>query len=370
MSLPKIKKINKNMVIAVASTIGVSLVGGVIYAVNDYYNGLAHPQKQSVSYGNDGGSDLPSATQNVSVEVNNTFTNGTTSKLTASSTITSTLAKTESTIAPPVQTTTVKVNNSIPSGTPVTAADNTQPQQKRSTLLITGNRSDVDVKNNNANSISGTNTSVGTGTIDTQISQQSSPYTLVAGTYIPITMQSGLNSEQRGQIVGMVSRDVYDSATGKYLLIPQGSKVVGTYDNSVAYGQKRLIVGWNRLIYPDANGTSVLLHGQPGTNLSGYSGFDGTVDNHYLEIYGSSFLIGGIMGAQAAATGNQGALTQPTTTQTMAAQLGNQMGQTGLSVVQKGLNIPPTIIINPGYRGYIGITSDLVLKPYIRGGRS
>lgn len=375
--IPKPKKINKNLVIAVASTVGVTLIGGVIYSINDYYNGLIHPQQQTTSGDKNNGNDLPGATQNLSVEVNNNFANGTStsSKVVASSTVTtSTVASSESVIAPPIQTSKVTVNNNIPAGTPSgsiqgAAVADQQPQPKKSTLFVGGGtKSNGD--NGATNAITGTNTSIGTGTINSQITQQASPYTLIAGTYIPITMQTGLNSEQRGQVVGMVSRDVYDTATGKYLLIPQGAKVIGTYDNNVAYGMNRLVVGWNRLVYPDSHASSILLMGQPGTSLEGYSGFNGTVDNHLWQIYGSSFIMGGILGAQAAATGNQGMLTQPTTSQTMATMVGNQMAQTGLQVVQKGLNIPPTIIISPGYRGYIGLTSDLVLKPYIRGNQS
>lgn len=371
MLLPQ-KILKKKLIIAMVSVFGIGLIGTIVYVVNDYYNGLANPPKK-VSAENKDDRELPSTLQKVDVEVNNYVGDNKVSKTVAQTVIES--KTNDDAIAPPTQSTKVTVNNSIPSGNPAAAeapvsGQRQQAQQpKKSKLLVTGGGT-VMASNSDKNFISQTNTGVGTGTIDSQLSQQASPYTLFAGGYIPITMQSGLNSEQRGQIVAMVSRDVYDTATGKFLLIPQGSKVVGTYDNNVAYGQKRLIVGWNRLIYPDHNGTSVLLHGQPGTSLEGFAGFDGSVDNHYVEIYGSAFLIGGIMGAQAAAMGNQGMLTQPTSTETMSQQVGNQMAQTGLAVVQKGLNIPPTIIISPGYRGYIALTSDLVLKPYARGNRS
>ena len=140
--------------------------------------------------------------------------------------------------------------------------------------------------------------------------------------------------------------------------------MVGTYNHDVSYGQNRLMAGWNRIIYP--NGTSINLHGQPGTDLQGFSGFSGDMDNHYSKIFGSSFIMGLIFGGMTNATGNQGGNPyQMSAGATIASQVGTQMAQTGVQVISRGLNIPPTVVISPGYRFNVLLTADLILKPYI-----
>ena len=223
---------------------------------------------------------------------------------------------------------------------------------------------DTTAKNDEQNAVTGTNTTIGTGTIDSKLKSQRSPYTIFAGSYIPAQMVNGINSELNGMVIAQVRNDVYDTTKGKYLLIPQGSRIIGTYNHDVAYGQNRLMVGWNRIIYP--NGSSFLLHGQPGTDLEGFSGFSDDVDNHYTKIFGSAFIMGAIFGGSSLAVGNQN--TNPyqlSAGATMANQIGAQMAQAGIQVIQKGLNIQPTIIIHSGYQFDVSLTADLVLKPYI-----
>ena len=223
---------------------------------------------------------------------------------------------------------------------------------------------DTTAKNDEQNAVTGTNTTIGTGTIDSKLKSQRSPYTIFAGSYIPAQMVNSINSELNGMVIAQVRNDVYDTTKGKYLLIPQGSRIIGTYNHDVAYGQNRLLVGWNRIIYP--NGSSFLLHGQPGTDLEGFSGFSDDVDNHYTKIFGSAFIMGAIFGGSSLAVGNQN--TNPyqlSAGATMANQIGAQMAQAGIQVIQKGLNIQPTIIIHSGYQFDVSLTADLVLKPYI-----
>ncbi|MFN8771023.1 MAG: TrbI/VirB10 family protein [Neisseriaceae bacterium] len=218
--------------------------------------------------------------------------------------------------------------------------------------------------NNSTNPISGVNSSIGTGKINSKLEKLKNPYTIFAGEIIPIILDTPINSDKPGIIRATVARNVYDSVTLKNLLIPQGAKVVGVYDNKVAYAVNRLIVGWNRLIYP--NGYSINLKGQPGTDLQGFSGFSDTVDNHYGKVFGTAFVTGAIFGAQAYAMGNQ--TTNPyqlSAGATIAQQVGAQMANTGIQLLQKGLDIPPTIIINAGYQGGIALTQDLVLKKYV-----
>jgi type IV secretion system protein TrbI len=224
---------------------------------------------------------------------------------------------------------------------------------------------DATPKNNDeVNAVTGTNTAIGNGTIDSKLKSQRSPYTVFAGSYIPAQMVNGINSDLNGMVIAQVRNDVYDTIKGKYLLIPQGSRIVGTYNHDIAYGQSRLMVGWNRIIYP--NGASFSLHGQPGTDLEGFSGFSDDVDNHYMKIFGSAFIMGAIFGGTSLAAGNQN--TNPyqlSAGATMANQVGAQMAQAGIQVINKGLNVQPALIIHPGYQFDVSLTADLVLKPYI-----
>ena len=193
-----------------------------------------------------------------------------------------------------------------------------------------------------------------------------SPYELNAGSLIPSVMISGLNSEITGTIIAQVRENVYDTATGRFLLIPQGSRLLGTYNNGLQYGAERIAVGWNRIIYP--NGNSLDLKGVPGSDLAGYAGFADQVNNHYLKLFGASFIMGVITGAMQYSQNNTSATTQsggaynPTVGQTMSGALGQQLGQTGLAITNKGLNVSPTIIIRQGYTFNILLTADLILS--------
>jgi type IV secretory pathway VirB10-like protein len=199
-----------------------------------------------------------------------------------------------------------------------------------------------------------------------------SPYQIMAGSIIPAIMINGLNSDLSGQVIAQVRENVYDSSSGKYLLIPQGAKLVGLYDNNIAYGQERILVAWNRLIY--ANGRSINLKAMPGSDLEGYTGFYDKVDNKYWKIFGSSFIMGVITGAMQYSQNNTNANVQsggigvatnntPTVGNTLSGSLGQQLGQTGLMVTQKNLNVQPTLIIRPGYLFNIMVTADIILRP-------
>lgn len=208
--------------------------------------------------------------------------------------------------------------------------------------------------------------------LSSKLMMAQSRYEVKAGSVIPATMISGLNSDLPGQIVAQVRENVYDSVTRQYLLIPQGAKLIGLYDSNIAYGQERVLVIWNRLIYP--NGDSINLKGMPGTDLEGYSGLHDIVDNKYWKLFGTSFIMGVITGAMQYSQNNTNANVQvgglgitsnnPTIGQTMAGSLGQQLGQTGLSIAQKNLNVQPTLIIRPSYPFNVMITADIILKPY------
>jgi len=193
-----------------------------------------------------------------------------------------------------------------------------------------------------------------------------SPYTLRAGFVIPATLISGINSDLPGQIIGQVSQNVYDTATGKYLLLPQGSRLVGSYASDVAYGQSRVMVAWQRIVFPD--GKTLDIGAMPGSDEAGYSGFNDQVDNHYVRIFGSAILMSGITAGVSYsqnANSNSGVNAQPTASSALSEALGQQLGNVTAQMISKNLNISPTLEIRPGFRFNVMCVKDLVLtKPY------
>lgn len=185
---------------------------------------------------------------------------------------------------------------------------------------------------------------------------------LKAGFIIPGVMLSGVNSDLPGQIIGQVRQNVYDSASGRVLLIPAGARLVGTYDSSVSAGQERVLVAWNRVIFPDSS--SLSLDSMPGADKSGFAGFNEKVDNHYLRTFGNAFLLSlfsaGIQLSQprAAVTGTYNSQ------QIMAAALGQQLGMLGMQTARRNLNLQPTLEISPGYQFSIMVTKDIILPPW------
>ena len=206
-----------------------------------------------------------------------------------------------------------------------------------------------------------------------KLNSPKSPYELKAGTLIPCVMISGLNSEISGTVRAQVTENVYDTINGKYMLIPQGSVLIGTYSNTVLYGNNRIGVGWSQLSFP--NGDSIDLQGLPGSDLEGFNGFTDIVDNHYWQLFGTSFIMGVITGGMQYSQNNTNANVQtggigvttntsPSAGQTLSGSLGQQLGQTGLAVTNKALNVAPTIIIRQGMQFNIMLTATLILKPY------
>ena len=203
--------------------------------------------------------------------------------------------------------------------------------------------------------------------IDSELEAPSSPYELRAGFVIPGTLISGINSELPGQIMAQVAQNVYDTATGKYLLIPQGARLVGAYSSQVAYGQARVLVAWQRIVFPD--GKAMDIGAMPGADGAGYGGFTDLVDHHYLRIFGSALIMSAIT-AGVAMSQNQGSGTTtgiyaPNSSNVLSQALGQQLGHTTAMMIQKNLNIAPTLEIRPGYRFNLIVTKDLTMsKPY------
>ena len=195
-------------------------------------------------------------------------------------------------------------------------------------------------------------------------------YEVKAGTIIPGVLQSGINSDLPGQIIARVQRNVFDTTTGKDVLIPQGATLIGVYSSQVSYGQSRCLMVWNRIIYPD--GQNLCLEGMPGADLEGYAGIEDEVNNHYWRIFGNAILMSVFAAtAQVATTGfsnntdNNGNTNSNQAEQIMAGALGMQMGQAGMAMIQKNMNIQPTLEIRPGNEFNVLVTRDIAFKkPY------
>ncbi len=194
-----------------------------------------------------------------------------------------------------------------------------------------------------------------------------SPYEVKAGTIIPTVLITGINSDLPGTILGQVRENVYDTVSGNYLLIPQGSKLLASYDSMVAYGQERVLVCWHRLIRPD--GTSLSLDCQPGVDLGGYAGFADTVDNHWWRVL-TGVALGSVLAAGVVVPQGNVSGYVPTVGQGMAANAAGAINQAGQQITSRALNIQPTIKVRPGFSVNVLVTKDMVIPPYASQGRT
>ncbi len=195
--------------------------------------------------------------------------------------------------------------------------------------------------------------------LDQEVQNPRSRFELRAPSVIPGVMISGVNSELPGQIVGQVSQDVYDSATGRHLLIPQGTRLLGVYSSDLVYGQSAVLIAWQRLVFPD--GKALDIGSMPGTDSAGYSGFRDQENHHYVRIFASALLMSGVT-AGVAYSQNQGhsaGYEQPSINSELRQALGQQLGQVTAQMIAKNLNIAPTLEIRPGYRFNIMVVKDL-----------
>ena len=202
--------------------------------------------------------------------------------------------------------------------------------------------------------------------LDSKPEAPRTPYELRAGFVVPATLISGINSELPGQIMAQIAQNVYDTATGKYLLLPQGSRLVGAYSSDVSYGQARVLVAWQRIVFPD--GKAMDIGAMPGADSAGYAGFTDQVNNHYLRLYGSALLMSAVTaGITYNQHQNQSTIgyQQPSASNAMSQALGVQLGQVTAQMIAKNLNIAPTLEIRPGYRFNVIVTKDMTFsKPY------
>ncbi len=192
--------------------------------------------------------------------------------------------------------------------------------------------------------------------------QPVSKYEVKAGSVIPIILVTGINSDLPGNVVGMVKENVYDSKSGDYLLIPQGTRVLGKYDSMVSYGQKRVLVSWGRMIRPD--GSSIVLEGMPGVDLAGNAGYKDKVDNHYGRLIGGALLSSVLSVGATLSQGSNYTNTTMSPQQQMAASVGEEINRTGSQITRKNLDIQPTLIIRAGKSVNILVNKDMVISPY------
>lgn len=179
-----------------------------------------------------------------------------------------------------------------------------------------------------------------------------------AGSVIPAALITGLRSDLPGQITAQVTEAIYDSPTGRILLIPQGARLIGQYDAQVAFGQSRALLVWNRIIMP--NGRSIVLERQPGTDPEGYAGLEDKIDNHWGSLFKAALLSTILsVGSEAGTSNNQNGLVDA-----IRRGSSDSISQTGRQVVGRSLNVQPTITIRPGFPVRVIVTRDLVMEPY------
>ncbi|OAI58758.1 conjugal transfer protein TrbI [Ralstonia solanacearum] len=203
------------------------------------------------------------------------------------------------------------------------------------------------------------------GTTETRnsgnLQMPTSPYQVMAGTVIAAALVTGIKSDLPGDVIGTVTEPVYDTATGRFLLIPQGSRIFGKYNSQVAYGQSRVQVVWNRVILPDTS--SLTLDNLAGTDPAGYAGLEDGVDWHWDRIFAGAALTTLLgVGAELAAPENR----QGGDRVIIAGRdsLQDSVNQTGQEMTRRNLNIQPTLTERPGLPVRIIVNRDLVLRPY------
>ena len=200
-----------------------------------------------------------------------------------------------------------------------------------------------------------------TATLHSKLRPPKSPFELKTGTVIPGILISEMNSDLPGEIIAQVSQNVYDTASGNHLLIPQGTKIFGRYDSSVSFGQERLLVNWHRLIYPDAS--TLELEGMAGHDQEGKAGFGDRVNNHYGRLFGFGLLTSTLSAAyQLSQSRDEGrdSLVIASDREVAAAAVGQQMAQLGIEVARRNLRVQPTVEVRKGYRLNVMVNKDVI----------
>lgn len=185
-------------------------------------------------------------------------------------------------------------------------------------------------------------------------------YTLATTAVIPATLIQGINSEVPGPMTAQVSRDVFDTATQRHLLIPQGARLFGKYASQTISGQSRVLVGWQRIVFP--NGCTYDIGAMPGTDQAGYAGFKDLRKTGRLQAFGEAILLSGILAGIGLATsrGQQSLLTSPSAGDVLAAQIGQTLGSQAREILGQASSRTPKLQIRPGYNLNVAVVKDLV----------
>lgn len=190
-----------------------------------------------------------------------------------------------------------------------------------------------------------------------RVAAPASPNILQAGAVIPAALITGIRSDLPGQITAQVTENIHDSPTGRILLIPQGARLIGQYDNGVGFGQRRVLLVWSRLIMP--NGRSIVLERQPGADSEGYAGLEDGVDYHWWDLAkaaGLSTLLS--IGSELAISDENRLL------RAIRGGAQDTINDAGQQIIRRQLNVAPTLTIRPGFPVRVIVTRDLVLEPY------
>jgi type IV secretion system protein VirB10 len=189
-----------------------------------------------------------------------------------------------------------------------------------------------------------------------------SPYQLMAGTIISASLVTGLNSDLPGFVIAQVTEHVYDTATGRHLLVPQGTRLVGKYDSVVAFGQERALVIWQRLIFPD--GSSLLIDNLPATDTGGYAGLADEVDLHTLRLLKGVALATVLGVGSELVFGSASSLGDSDLVKALRESAQSTTNRAGQRLVERNLNVQPTITVRPGWPLRVIVHKDLILRPY------
>ena len=191
-----------------------------------------------------------------------------------------------------------------------------------------------------------------------RIMPPASPYILQAGTVIAGALNTKISSDLPGQITGHVTQNVYDSPTGHYLLIPQGSLLFGAYNSGIAFGQQRTQIIWTRLIFPD--GESLVLEKLPGGGAIGQSGLSDEVNNHWGQLFKAALVTTLLsVGSEAGTSWNENNLMQA-----IRSGASNGFSMVGNRLIDRSLNVQPTLTDRPGLPFTLILNRDLILKPW------
>lgn len=185
-----------------------------------------------------------------------------------------------------------------------------------------------------------------------------SPYQVMAGTVISASLLTGINSDLPGRVTAQITENIHDTVSGRYLLIPQGSRVIGTYDSVIAFGQDRALVVWQRIIMPD--GSSMVIENLPATDTAGYAGLEDEVDFHTWRLL-KGIVLSTLLGVGTELTFGDEEDDLVEAIRESSQDSANQVGQ---RITERNLNIQPTITIRPGWPLRIIVNKDLVLRPY------